>query len=93
MQIHHQNVEGTEAILSIFLEEEESQDYGRDFFDELESDLWETSDDFSLALSSANLNLMINKQTLKNSINKSFFHYKGSLSAPPCAEGVEHFVL
>lgn len=26
-------------------------------------------------------------------LNKSYYHYRGSLTSPPCTEGIEHFVL
>jgi len=26
-------------------------------------------------------------------LNKSYYHYRGSLTSPPCTEGIEHFVF
>lgn len=30
---------------------------------------------------------------IKQSLNKSFFYYRGSESTPPCKEGLERFII
>lgn len=37
--------------------------------------------------------LLPDEKTMSHDLNKSYYHYRGSLTVPPCSEGVEHFVL
>jgi len=56
--------------------------------------MWEASENWSLKLAqSINLEHLSKSKSFRSRFNKSFFHYKGSISTPPCTEGVEHFVL
>jgi len=65
----------------------------KDFLEEISPETWETFNDFAQQVESANLNNLVVRNFFRKQVNRSFFHYKGSLSAPPCTEGVEHFVL
>jgi len=63
-------------------------------FSDLQTESWETTPDWSISLSQAiNLEHLSKSNSFKKDFDKSFFHYSGSLSSPPCSEGVEHFII
>lgn len=85
------SADGTQLVLSFLLTNSGTGDEGA-FWDSLNPETWNTEDGWSMSLGSGSLNYVSNARSL-NAMDKSFFHYKGSETAPPCSEGVEHIVL
>lgn len=92
MIIHHKSPQGQLAQLSIFLEIDQEAPVNT-FFTNIEPDLWEAKEGFSLDLEKDVLLEELEKGGLTDFFDLSFFWYLGSETVPPCKEGVSIYVL
>lgn len=78
----HQNAEGKYAVLGFFIQTGEENRV----LDEMWSKLPTDTSVRKIVLDDVNLSQLLSKE-------KEFFQYRGSLTTPPCTEGVQWFVL
>jgi carbonic anhydrase len=88
MQVWHTTENRQTAVVSFFIDQEDDHDNA--FFMDLAPPFWDVSGAYSVPRASLNL---ANKGGIKQSLDKSFFFYRGSEATPPCKEGVEHFII
>jgi carbonic anhydrase len=88
MQVWHTTDTRQTAVVSFFIDEEDDHDNA--FFMDLSPPFWDVSGAYNVPRASLNLAA---KGGIKQSLEKSFFFYRGSEATPPCKEGVEHFIV
>ena len=94
MQIYHKSNSGGEAIASIFIQEgsDGSTDHNQ-FIENLEVEGWKLSSGKPYRLDARPDLSQIVKGGVTEYFQKTFYYYKGSLSTPPCSQGIDRFVF